>query len=93
MTSSARDARYGRRGGTWAEPIPGATCQICRQGDIAWMAVFRDPVTMISLHAHPMCNGCRRRAEDRRGHERIPGLEWHPLPRLWPGRRAQAAAS
>lgn len=92
MTSSARDARFGRRGGTWAEPIPGATCGCCRQGDIAWMALRRDPITGLAVHAWPLCNGCRTRTDARKGHQRIPGLEWHPLPRLWPGRRAEPAA-
>lgn len=88
MTSTARDARYGRRGGAWAEPIPGATCGICRLGDIAWMALVRDPLTSMAVRAWPMCNNCRDRAENRKGHQRIPGLEFHPLPRRWPGRRS-----
>ncbi len=38
MTSSARDKRYGRQGGRWCEPIPGATCQTCRAGTARYAA-------------------------------------------------------
>lgn len=88
MTSSARDARWGRQGGAWAEPIPGATCPCCNQGNLAWMAMRRDPHTGYVVHAWPLCNGCRDRIDNRTGHQRIPGLEWAPLPKRWPGRAA-----
>ena len=38
MTSTARDKRYGRRGGRWAETRKGATCQTCRNGDARYRA-------------------------------------------------------
>ena len=38
MTSSARDVRYGRRGGRWAETRNGATCVTCRNGDARYTA-------------------------------------------------------
>ncbi|MCI0635553.1 MAG: hypothetical protein L0206_16810 [Actinobacteria bacterium] len=42
MASTATTKRYGRQGGRWIEPRPGATCQTCRVGDARYAARHGD---------------------------------------------------
>ena len=58
MTSSARDTRYGRRGGRWAETRTGATCRTCANGDARYLATHR-----YHGDSWPVCGTCRAQGE------------------------------
>ncbi len=54
---TARDVRYGRRGGGWAETREGATCLTCRNADARWIAHLEDTGSW-----WPVCGSCRAQA-------------------------------
>lgn len=59
MSSSARDKVWGRQGGRWATPVPGATCQTCRAGTARYAA--RHDVTGELWRMCETCVGQARR--------------------------------
>lgn len=66
MTSSARDARYGRRGGGWAETHVDATCATCRNGTAKWLARLDPTIGAVQGHEADgwlVCNRCKEQAE------------------------------